>query len=161
MRKRVFVSICVNVIDIWYIFSHLYYRELNSSNLFTGPNWSWLCCHSIHLHHTSHRLIFKSQCRQSLAPSQVPVSQSLEPSSYRAWSRDQGPLLRTQTTRRSIKNIVFNLAQRVPRAYTRFHNHAHAHTHTFTRLRSCVRARCRFHDAAPRRLPASFSQAVR
>lgn len=79
----------------------------------------------------------------------VGVATAIEPSSYRAWSRDQGPLLRTRTTRRSIRNIVFNLAQRVSRAYTRFHNHVHARTHTFTRLRSCVRARCRFHDAAP------------
>jgi len=94
--------------------------------------------------HVSHYLIFKSQCRQSLAPSQVSVSQPLEPSPIRTWSRE-GPLLRTQATGRSIKNIVFNLARRVSRAYTRFHNHTYPHV--YTRLRSCVRARCRFHDA--------------
>lgn len=48
-----------------------------------------------------------------------------------------------RTTRRSIKNITFNLARHVSGAYTRFHNHVPA------RLRWCVHARCRFHDATP------------
>lgn len=79
----------------------------------------------------------------------VSVATARAESSIRPWSRDQGPLLRTQATRRSIKNIVFNLARHVPRAYTRFHNYAHAHVSTRLSAFTIVRERCRFHDAAP------------
>lgn len=103
------------------------------------------------LHHVSHCLIFKSQCRQIIGTSAgASVATDSESSRVVHGREIQGPLLRTRATRRSIKNIVFNLARRVLRAYTRFHNYAHARIHTFTRVAiSCVRARCRFHDAAP------------
>jgi hypothetical protein len=91
------------------------------------------------------------------------VSQPLESSRVVHGREIQGPLLRTRATRRSIKNIVFNLARRVLRAYTRFHNYAHARIHTFTRVaivrpRAMQIPRCRAGCQPP--FPRQFDKLV-